>query len=181
MEFPRQGSSGGWNSYARPQINTTTADLHLMWDVPYEPGTIKAVGRKGGKVVLEEEIRTTGDPAAIRLSVDKKLLDVNTRDVAHVKVEVVDENGLVVPDANNLVQITVEGAGKLIGLDNGNPVDHTSMKSRERKAFNGLALAVVQISGNTGGIRVKATSPGLKDASVELTANSIGASNIYIK
>ena len=181
LEFPRQGSAGGWNSYARPQINTTTNDLHLIWDVAYEPGIIKAIGRKGGKIVLEKEIRTTGDPAAIRLSVDNKALDANTRDVAHVKVEVVDENGFVVPVANNRIQLTVEGAGKLIGFDNGNPADHTSMKSNQRNSFNGLALAVIQTSGITGSINVKATSPGLSDGLIQLTVQKLGVAVPIIK
>ncbi len=169
LEFPRQGNSGGWNSYATPLVYATTADLHLMWDVPYEPGTLKAVGRKGGKIVYEEEIHTAGAPAAIRLSVDRNTIDADERDVAHVKIEVVDKNGYVVPDANEPVQIIVGGDGKLIGLDNGNPVDHTSMKSDNRNTFNGLALAVVQSSNKPGKIQVRANSSSLKNASIEIT------------
>jgi len=56
LEFPRQGTSGGWNSYASPQVNPTTSDLHLSWDAPYEPGTVKAVGRKNGQIVCTEII-----------------------------------------------------------------------------------------------------------------------------
>lgn len=169
LEFPRQGNSGAWNRYDRPPVNTTTSDLHLTWDVPYEPGTVKAVGRKGGKIVVEEEIHTTGMPSAIHLSVDRNTIDTDERDVAHVKVEVVDENGNVVPDANEMVQLIIEGEGTLIGFDNGNPFDHTSMKSNQRKTFNGLALAVIQSGTRTGIIRVKANSPVLKNASIEIT------------
>src|SRR3974390_824367 len=59
LEFPRQGTAGGWTRYARPVVPATTADLHLAWDVPYEPGTLKAVGRKNGQILCQEEIRTT--------------------------------------------------------------------------------------------------------------------------
>ena len=173
LEFPRQGNSGGWNRYDRPPVNTTTGDLHLVWDVPYEPGTLKAVGRKGGKVVVEEEIHTTGMPAAIRLSVDRNTINADPSDVAHVKVEVVDENGYVVPDANNLIQLTVEGAGNLIGFDNGNPRDSTSMKSSQRRTFNGLALAVIQSDSKPGSIRVQASSPAIKATSVEIITQKI--------
>lgn len=168
LEFPRQGNSGGWNRYDRPQVNTTTGDLHLMWDVPYEPGTLKAVGRKGGKVVVEEEMRTTGTPVAIRLSVDRSSINADQMSVAHVKTEVVDENGYTIPDANNLIQLTVEGAGKLIGFDNGNPRDSTSMKSSQRRTFNGLALAIIQSDSKPGSIRVKAVSPSIKAALLEI-------------
>jgi beta-galactosidase len=75
LEFPRQGNSGGWNKYDRPQVNITTGDLHLTWDVPYEPGVLKAVGRKGGKVAYETEIHTAGEPAAIRLSSDRNSIE----------------------------------------------------------------------------------------------------------
>ena len=60
LEFPRQGNSGAWNRYDQPPVNTTTGDFHLAWDVPYEPGILKAIGKKGGKMVAEEEIHTTG-------------------------------------------------------------------------------------------------------------------------
>ncbi len=170
LEFPRQGNSGAWNRYDRPQVNISTADLHLMWDVPYEPGTLKAVGRKDGKIVCEEEIRTTGTPASVRLSVDRKSIGGDGRDVAHFTIEIVDADGRVIPDANNQVQVIVEGDGDLIGLDNGNPSDHTSMKSNSRRTFNGLALAVVQSRRKPGIIYVKVSSPGLKGSSVEVSA-----------
>jgi len=168
LEFPRQGNSGAWNRYDRPQINTTTADLHLIWDVPYEPGTIKAVGRKNNQVVCEEIIQTTGIPESLKLSVDRESINADTRDVAHVKVEILDENGLTIPDANNLVTLKIEGNGKLIGFDNGNPQDHTSMKSNQRKTFNGLALAMIQSNDKPGEIRVTATSGTLKNAVIRI-------------
>jgi beta-galactosidase len=169
LQFPRPGNSGGWNRYDFMPVNTTTGDLHLTWDVPYEPGTLKAVGRKGGKIVVQEEIHTTGAPAAFRLSVDRNNIDADQRDVAHIKIEAIDANGNVIPDASEPVQIIVEGEGRLIGLDNSNPFDHTSMKSDHRNTFNGLALAVVQSNNKTGTIRVRTNSSSLKNASVEIT------------
>lgn len=170
LDFPRQGTSGGWNRYDRPLINTTTADLHLIWDVPYEPGTLKAIGRKAGKVVIEEEVRTTGAPAAVRLSVDRNMINADERDVVHVKIEVVDGNGNIVPNANEPIQVTVQGPASLIGLDNGNPMDHVSMKSNQRKTFNGLALAVIQAAKTMGTIHVEVNSSTIKGASVDITA-----------
>jgi beta-galactosidase len=172
LEFPRQGNSGAWNRYDRPLINITTGDLHLLWDVPYVPGTLKAVGRKGGKIVCQEEITTTGQPSKIRLTVDRHTIMADKRDVAHVKIEVLDEEGRVVPNANEPIKIEVTGEGKLIGLDNGNPFDHTSMKTNERRAFNGLALAVIQSGSKPGSIHVKATSPNLSETFVQISTNA---------
>ena len=164
--FPQQGNSGGWNTYARPLINATTSDLHLSWDVPYEPGTVKVIGKKDGQIVIEE-IHTTSKPAAIRLSADRKEINADAQDIVNVSVEIVDENALVVPDANNLVEFKVEGEGTLAGTDNGNPQDKTSMKSKSRSTFNGLALAVVRSTEKSGKIRFTAHSDNLKDAKLE--------------
>lgn len=174
LQFPRPGNSGAWNRYDVPPVGITTGDLHLLWDVPYEAGTLKAVGKKGGKIVAEEEIKTTSSPATIRLSVDRNVI-TDQRDIAHVKIEIADENGNIIPNANELIKITVEGAGTLIGLDNGNPSDHTSMKSNERKTFNGLALAVVQSNNKAGTIKIHASSPTLKGASIEVTVQKVNA------
>ena len=65
------------------------------------------------------------------------------------------------------MQIIIEGDGRLIGLDNGNPVDHTSMKSDNRNTFNGLALAVVQSNSKAGTIRVRSKST-LKNESIDI-------------
>jgi len=172
LQFPRPGNSGAWNKYDHWPVAITTGDLHMAWTIPYEPGVVRAIGRKGGKVVCEEEIRTTGAPAAIRLLPDRNVLRADDQDVVQVKIEVVDKDGHPIPDAANGVELSVEGAGSLIGLDNGDPRDHTPMKSSRRNVFHGLALAVIQsrLAGRTGIIRVTAGSPGLTGATLEIRA-----------
>ncbi len=168
LEFPRPGNSGGWNRYDRRPVGITTGDLHLEWDLPYEPGILRAVGRKEGKQVCEEVIHTTGAPVAIRLIADQNKLNADGQDVAQLKVVIVDKDGYPVPDASNNIVLTVEGAGRLIGLDNGDPKDHTNMKSNRRDVFHGLALAVIQSSAAAGVIRVAASSPGLTGDFLEI-------------
>jgi beta-galactosidase len=163
-EFPRQGTAGGWNKYAKPEIFPTTADLHLQWDVPYEPGELKAIGYKDGKKVCEETVRTAGEPARIVLSTDREKLRAGTRDVAHLFVKIVDAQGNVVPGAENLVKFDLQGAGKLLGVDNGNPASHESFQANERKAFAGLALAIVEASSDPGEFRISVTSEKLAAA-----------------
>ena len=170
--FPQQGVSVAWNAYDKPFVPATTSDLHLSWDVPYEPGILIVVGKKGGKVVTEE-VRTTSKPLAIRLSTDRKEIDADAHDIANIKVELIDENGLVVPDANNLIEFKVEGEGVLAGTDNGNPQDKTQMQSKQRNAFNGLALAVIQSTRKTGNIRLTVISEGLKEAVLEVNTKTI--------
>ncbi len=169
--FPRYGMEGRYGQYApaSPSTVRTTNDLHLSWDVPFEPGTLKAVGMKGGKVVAEVEISTTGDPAAIDLSVDRASIRADRCDVAHIKVKVLDAQGRLHPDADNEVAFEVRGEGKLIGVDNGNMADMaTDFKGKLRKASHGMCLAIVQSTAAAGQIVVTATSPGLKPATLTI-------------
>jgi beta-galactosidase len=168
-EFPRYGMEGKWgNLPARARTARTTGDLHLTWDVPYAPGTLKAVGTKDGNTAATMEITTTGEPAAINLSVDRAKIAADRRDVAHVTVEIRDAQGRMVPTANNDVVFDVQGEGKLIGVDNGDMQSHEDYKSNQRKAFNGLCLAIVQSTAVPGQIKISASSAGLQASSVTI-------------
>jgi beta-galactosidase len=171
--FPQQGHSKTWNGYTGHFIAPSTSDLHLSWDVPYEPGTLKVIGKKNGKTVTEE-VRTTSRPAAVILSADRNDINADAHDIVNVKVEIVDENGLVVPDAGNLIEFKVEGEGILIGTDNGNPLDKTRMNSKQRNAFNGLALAVIQSTEKSGNIRITAISANLRNAVIQVVSHKTG-------
>lgn len=129
---------------------------------------LKAVGKNGGKVVYIEEIKTAGPPAALRLKINSDSLIANSQDVAHIEVQIVDSDGNVVPTADNLVIFSIEGEGKIIGVDNGNPQDHQSYKINQRNVFNGLCLAIVQSINKSGKIKLTVKSDGLKGETVEI-------------
>ena len=161
--FPRYGMQDRWANYtARARVLRTTSDLHLAWDVPYEPGALKAVGVKDGKIVATMEISTTGEPAGVHLVADRMSLIANRRDVAHITVEIHDDRGRMVPVADNSIAFEIEGEGRIIGVDNGDPQSHEDYKAKQRKAFNGLCLAIVQSTAKAGPIRITASSPSLK-------------------
>jgi beta-galactosidase len=172
-EFPRYGMEGKWgNLPARAKTARTTADLHLSWDVPYEPGTLKAVGTKDGNLAATIEISTTGEPATINLSVDRTKIAADRRDVAHVTVEIRDAQGRMVPTAVNAITFDIRGAGKIIGVDNGDMRSHEDYKSNQRAAFNGLCLAIVQSTAEPGEIKITASSPGLASSDVTITSGA---------
>lgn len=168
VEFPRQGTSETWNHYDDPPVFATTADLHVRWDVPYEPGVLRAVGRRGGEVVVETELRTAGAPAALRLAVDRDTIRSGERDVAHVTVEVVDAHGVVVPEADDMIEVSIDGPSRILAVGNGDPTDHTRYGIPRRKAFHGLALALIQSTDETGRVRVTVSAEGLGEASLDL-------------
>jgi len=169
-EFPAQGTSTGWNTYALPQIQATTADLQLVWDVPYEPGELKAVGyNRDGVVVSMANVRTAGAPAALELAVDRSALTADARDVAHITVRALDAHGVLAPLADNQITFELSGPAKLIGVDNGDPASHESYQSNTRALFHGMALALVQSIPTAGSVHVTARAKGLREASVEIT------------
>jgi beta-galactosidase len=145
-------------------------ELHLMWKVPFEEGTLKAISRTGGKEVLVQEVKTAGKPAKLFVHPDRSEINADGNDLSFVTIDVVDENNVIVPNAENLVKFKIEGSGAIVGVDNGNPVSHESFKAPQRKAFYGKCLAVVQAGDQPGIIKLTATSEGLPAASVDISA-----------
>ena len=120
---------------------------HLEWQVKYEPGTLSAKGFNDvGNVIAKTKVETAGEPAAIVLEPDRTTLAADGSDISLVTVRIVDSQGRVVPVADNLVTFKVTGAGRLLGLGNGDPACHESDKGNQRSAFNGLCLAIIQAS-----------------------------------
>ena len=148
-------------------------DSHLAWNVKYAPGTIEASGFKGDKVVMTAKRETTGSPQRLAMNADRPQLSADGEDVAMFAVEVHDAQGRVVPITDNEVTFAVSGAGKLIGVGNGDPTDQQSDKGTSRKAFSGYCMALVQASKTAGSITVEATSPGLAPAHVTIAANAM--------
>ena len=145
-------------------------DFHVVWRVKYESGVVKVVSRKDGKTVLEKEIHTAGEPAQIRLTADRNEIKSDGRDLSFVTVEVLDKDGNLCPNADNQIMFDVQGAGFIAGVDNGSPVSMEKFKADHRRAFYGKCLAVIQSDGKSGGIKLTATSEGLKTAVTAIKA-----------
>lgn len=144
--------------------------FHVMWRVPYKAGTLKAVSYKNGKEVLTREVKTTSEPVSIKMTADRAVIDADGKDLSFITVEVLDKDGNVVPTADNLINFSVDGAGQIVGTDNGDPTDSLSLKKPQRKLFNGKALVVIQSTRNAGKITAKASSKGLPDQSITINS-----------
>jgi beta-galactosidase len=154
-------------------IRTMDGDrLHLHWKVPFQPGELKAVGRKDGMPVLESSVRTAGTPSRIELAADRDLLAAGKKDLSFITVTVTDEDGIPVPYADNLIRFSVEGPGSIAGVDNGNPVSHEHFRADFRKCFNGKCLLVVRSGDSPGLVRVSASSASLESASIHLKSKA---------
>ena len=124
---------------------TNSPGMHLEWAVPYAPGELKAVATKDGKIVKTDVVRTAGAPAKLRLSADRTRIAANGQDLSFVKVEVLDRDGNICPNADNEIHFEVNGnALAIAGLDNGDATNHESFQGRDHQAYHGLALAVLK-------------------------------------
>jgi beta-galactosidase len=136
------------------------------WDVPYEPGTLKAVGYEGGEPVAEWELRTAAEPKSVRLTADRDVIKADGQDLCYLVVELLDADGVRHPRADNLVSIRIEGEGQLAAVANGNPMSTESFQQPRRKAHEGRCLVIVKSTAQAGMVRVTAEANGLKPAQV---------------
>src|SRR5690606_19424485 len=130
------------------------------------------VSRKDGREVAVREIKTAGEPARIELEADRNTISADGRDLSFITVSVVDKDGNLVPTATNRIGFEISGPGKIIGVDNGDPTSHESFKARNRKAFYGKCLVIVQSSGTEGEIQITAQSNNLRPGTLRVRSGS---------
>lgn len=151
--------------------NSDLERYRLMWnEVRYEPGEVRVVAYDAeGRQAAERIVRTPGKPWALRLSVDRKTLAADGRDLAYVTVGVVDRAGNPVPTEHREVRIEVAGAGHFRAVANGDPTSLESFCEPHMHLFNGLLTAIVGSGDRPGELVVKASARGLKSAELRIS------------
>ncbi len=141
----------------------------IYWDIPFQAGELRAEGCDAeGNVVSNYLIQTSGRPYAIRVSSDKEA--IGKEGIAHLTVEIVDENGVMVKLADNEVTCRVEGAARLLGLEGSNNRDMSDYTDNVHRVYMGRLLTYIQGTGGEGDIKVSFTSPLLKGCNITLKA-----------
>ncbi|MBV8857828.1 MAG: DUF4982 domain-containing protein [Acidobacteria bacterium] len=153
-------------------------DAPRNWKVPFEPGTLRAVGTNGGKVVATHELKTAGRPARVVLSADKSTLANSRDDVVYVEATVVGADGVVVPRASDLITFKADGAGRVVAVDSGDNASHEPFQATERRAYQGRCFALLKADASRGRIAVTATAAGLSPGTVSVEAAPASALNI---
>jgi beta-galactosidase len=138
-----------------------------IWQVPFEPGTLKAFGKNKGQTVATYELRTAGKPAKVVLIADRDRLTDAWDDVSFVTTTVVDANGVMVPNADQLISFKLSGPGAIAAVDSADNTSHEPFQAAERKAYQGWCVALVKASG-AGRITMSASAPGLAGSSVTI-------------
>ena len=143
-------------------------DSPRIWRVNFAPGILRAVGMNRGKLIANYELHTAGTASSLRLMLDKNSIANSWNDVVFVNLLVVDEQGTVVPDADNLINFKVHGAGFVAAVDSANSNSHEPYQANQRQAFQGMCLALIKAKAAKGTIKVTASSPSLRSASIKL-------------
>lgn len=141
--------------------------IYAEWKVPYEPGELKAVAYDAeGNEIATDIIRTSGQPAQLRLTPDREVITADGQDLSYFLVEVLDKDGNLVPTADNLINFQISGNGTIVGVDNGDATaSDQRYKDNKRTAYSGKAMVIVQSNKSEGPITITASSVGLQSAS----------------
>ncbi|WP_299090514.1 glycoside hydrolase family 2 TIM barrel-domain containing protein [uncultured Metabacillus sp.] len=138
------------------------------WKIPYEEGELTAIAYdENGSVIATDRKRSFKDAKNICLQADKEQLIANGQDLLFVEITMKDEAGNPVENANNRVHVNVTGAGRLIGLDNGDSTDYDPYKGLSRRLFSGKLMAIIGATLEPGKIQIEVSSKGLENQTAE--------------
>ena len=158
-------------------VNDPAIDRYrLRWNnVKYEPGELKVVVYdENGKEVGTQTVKTAGAAAQIQLTGDLgaavKPLKADGEDMTFITVNILDKDGILVPDADNSIQVSVTGAADFKGICNGDATSTEVFTKPTMKTFHGQLVIGIQSNGKQGDATIKVTGKGLKPAT--LTVNS---------
>ncbi len=154
-------------SLGKKPVSRTT-EFMAKWEVPYQPGSLKAVGYRNNKQVTLSELKTAGEPENIKLSAEKTVLKADGQDLSYITVELTDSDEIRNPKSENLVQFELDGPGEIIAVGNAKPNSLESYTLPKRKAWQGRCMVIVKTKKQAGAITLKAKSENLKTASIQL-------------
>ncbi|HUQ67071.1 MAG TPA: glycoside hydrolase family 2 TIM barrel-domain containing protein [Flavitalea sp.] len=141
------------------------------FNVPYAPGKLSVVGYKGKKKILTRELITAGEPAQLKLTVDRKNIKANGQDLAYVAIGLVDQNGNILPKADDMINFEIDGPGTIEGVGNANPMSTESYQQHHRKLWRGKCLVIIKSTEEAGDIKLTATMNGIHSQSVNISSN----------
>ncbi len=143
-------------------------DSPRNWKVTFAPGALKAVGKNGGKVVATHELKTAGQAARVVLTAARTRIGSTWDDVSYITATVVDDRGVMVPTANDLISFKITGPGHIAAVDSGDNTSHEPFQARERRAYQGRSFAMIKATSNSGQIKLVANAPKLASGSIDI-------------
>jgi hypothetical protein len=148
-------------------------DGTIYWDIPYRTGTLKAIGKSNGESSCTHVLKTAGEPTKVVMNADTLSLKADRQDVAHVEVNILDQDNQLVYDATNELHCELDGPGEIIGIECSNPTSHQDYKANFRQAYHGKLLIYVQAKDQSGTIKLKTSSVGLESSYLEIEVQNL--------
>lgn len=153
---------------AEKQVGIDT-EYKAVITLPYQPGILKAVSLDANRQEVKESIlQTSGEPASIKLTTDRKHILASGEDLAYITLEVIDKNGNIVPDANIPLNVDVKGRATLLAAASANLKDLEPKTSSKVTTYKGRAIAVIR-SGNKPGKATVTVSSSKFDKTISET------------
>jgi beta-galactosidase len=141
------------------------------WRVPYEAGALSAKGYEGNKVLATSELRTAGEVTKIAISADRTTIGADGQDLSYITVQLLDDNGIRNPVAENLVNFEIQGPGSIVAVGSSNPRSTESYKQPRRKVYQGRCQVIIRSENKPGEITLKASSQGLATAEIVISSS----------
>ncbi len=142
------------------------------WQMTFEKGSLKVVGKNNGQVVASQELRTAGPPARIVLKADREHIAPDWDDLSYITASIVDANGVPCPAADNQLTFSVSGAGFLAGVDNADLTSAESFLGSRRFAWKGSCIALVKANADHGDITITASADQLQPGTLLIHAGA---------
>lgn len=144
-------------------------EYRLRWDdVTWQPGELKVVAYRNGKRWAADTMHTAGRASRIKLSADNSRINANGQHLAFITAAIMDKSGNLAPRSKDRISFSITGPGEIVATDNGDPTNLEPFQSRERNAFNGLALAIIRPAGAPGTVTVRAWSGSLTAGEIKI-------------
>jgi beta-galactosidase len=107
-------------------------------------------------------------PASVKAFCNEKSLKADNTDLVHVFAEIIDSEGNTVYSATNVISCELDGPARLLGMEDSNPSNTENYKDDKQHAYHGRLLIYLQAMDKTGTVKIRLTSPGLKECSLAI-------------
>jgi len=154
-------------SLGRKPTNRSTKYM-AIFNVPYQAGTLKAIGYSAGKQVNTTKLSTASEPVRMKLTADRSIIKANNQDLSYVTIELLDAEGTRNPTSDPLIHFELAGPGTIVGVGNAHPMSLESYQQPKRKGWHGRCLIIIKANDQEGLITLKAKCSGLPTAYIDI-------------
>lgn len=141
-----------------------------IFDTTYHAGKVEVIAYSDGKECGRDEILTASDEVVIAAKADRTQIPADGSDIAYIDICMQDALGILNPNADKAVSISLDGPGEIMGYGSADPESEENYYDMVAKAYEGKLRAAVRGTGETGKIVVTLSADGLESVKVDVEA-----------